>query len=150
MKKFRFRLESVLKLRKSREDAALRALGFAQSAYQAELQTKAKMQADLSASYERRARTTDQIFGMTAYGLEEQFIKGQNYRLLRQEHAIGRAARGVEKALRSYLQAKRQTRMIEVLREKDHAEWKKQVAKREQKEMDELTVMRYRMRKDVA
>lgn len=151
MKKFRFRLDSVFSLRKSREDAALRALGAAQTAYQAELRVKAKMFEDLAASYERRANYTDQSVGVTAYSLEEEFMIGQRYRIARQDQAILRAGRNVEKTLRAYLLARRQTRMIEVIREKDFAEWKKQIAKREQREMDELTVMRYRLgRKDVA
>ena len=62
--------------------------------------------------------------------------------MIRQDQAIVRASRSVEKALRAYLTARRQTRMIETLREKDYQEFKKMVAKKEQKELDELSAMR--------
>ena len=54
--------------------------------------------------------------------------------------AIFRASKNVEKALRAFLFARRQTRMIESLREKAFAEFKRDLAKKEQKQLDDLTI----------
>jgi flagellar export protein FliJ len=48
-----------------------------------------------------------------------------------------------ENALRAYMITRKETRMIEVLREKEFTEFKKAVKKKEQKELDELSSMRF-------
>jgi flagellar export protein FliJ len=49
----------------------------------------------------------------------------------------------VEKALRAYLLARRQTRVIERLRERDQEEFRRELSKREQKVLDDQTSMRF-------
>ena len=145
MKKFRFKLQTVLELRKNREEGALRVLGEAQQEFQRAIDRKTKLLADLDASLLRReglgaSRVTD----IRAFRLEQDFINGQKQRIVQADQGILRAKRGVEKALRAYLYARRQTRMLEVLYDKDHQEFKKQQRRQEQKQLDELSVMRAR------
>jgi flagellar FliJ protein len=78
--------------------------------------------------------------------LESDFIAGQKIRIVQAEVAIQRSKRAVEKALRNYLHAKRQTRVIEMIREKRFAEYKLERAKHLQKEMDDVSTMRNRLR----
>lgn len=150
MRRFRFQFETVLTARKTREEEALRALGLAQQAYQGELRIKAALSNDLEASLRRRESLGIDPIGAAAFQLEDDFISGQKHRLIRAEQAILRASRGVEKALRHYLSTKRQTRMIETLREKAYLDFKKALAKYEQKQADEMTVMRDRLKEGVA
>lgn len=143
MKKFRFRLESVLRVRTLRQEEALRALGEAQRRYQAEMNEKARLQGELLRAFEAREGIATQAMTSVDLSLAHDYVVGGKHRIIRQEQAIFRAQKGVEKALRAYLQCRRQTRMIETLREKDYAEFKKERAKREQKLLDEFTIQRH-------
>lgn len=148
MGKFKFRFEAVLKHRKAREEDALRALAQSQRAYQVELAKKSKLLSDLSEALTRRENLAVEPVGIDAFQLEQLFITGTKQRIIQQDQALVRASRVVEKSLRAYLQAKRQTRTIELLREKHYQEFKKARAKKERKELDEISVMRARLKKD--
>jgi flagellar FliJ protein len=146
MPKFRFRLDSILKLRKSREDEALRALGAAQRAFQECVAAKAKLLGELEQSLLRREALGARATSIDAFKLEQSFIDGTKQRIARSDHAILRAGKQVEKALRAYLTARKQSRMLETLREKDYQEFRKAMAKREARRQDDFTVMRYRLK----
>ena len=120
----------------------LRALGAAQRSYQEELEEKKQILAQLDLALKRREKLGVEATGIHAFQIEQNFITGTKQRIIRQDQAIVRASRTVEKTLRAYLAARRQTRTIEILREKDFAEFKKAVAKKEQKELDDLSGMR--------
>jgi flagellar FliJ protein len=145
MKKFRFRLETVLNLRKTREEEAHRQLAQAQRIYQQELAQKAALNTILADSLARRESLGVESIGIDAFQLENNFVIGTKQRIVQQTQAVFRASRGVEKALRAYLFAKRQSRMIEILREKQFKEFKIALAKKEQKDLDDLSVMRARL-----
>jgi flagellar protein FliJ len=149
MRKFQFKLAAVLKLRKSREEEALLHLADAQRRYQAELQRRAELRRDLQRSLERRELLAEITIDSTPYRLENEFISGTKQRLIQADQAIFRASKGVEKALRAYLQARRQTRIIETLHDKAYAEYRKERAKWQQKQMDDLTIMRHRLKEDL-
>jgi flagellar export protein FliJ len=142
MERFKFKFASVLKVRKSREDEALRSLSIAQKAHQNEIGKKehlAKVLQQALARREQIGRTPD--LASSLY-VENDFIKGTKHRMMQADQAIMRAKRGVEKALRFYLNAKRYTRAIEILKEDYYAEYKKMLSKDEQKKLDDLVVMR--------
>lgn len=124
------------------EDAALRALGEAQRVFQSAVARKQAFSRELENALIRRERLGEQPIGAQAFLLENDFISGTKQRIIQSEQAIFRASKGVEKALRNYLHARRQTRAIEVLREKHFAEFKKELAKQEQKRVEDLYVMR--------
>lgn len=145
MARFRFKFASVLKVRKSREDAALRALGEAQRGYQQALSAKQALQRELELALIRRESLADRPIGVEAFRLEHDFITGTKQRIVRQDQAIVRATRSVERALRGYLQARRQTRAMEVLYDKHLQEFRKQLARLEQRRLDDFSVMRSRL-----
>jgi flagellar FliJ protein len=150
MPKFRFRLESVLKLRKTREEESLRALGSAQRAYQACLALKGSLLSQLEAALVRREKLGERAISVEAFQLEQSYIDGTKQRIIRADHQIFRASKQVEKALRAYLNARKQSRMLETLKEKDYAAFRKEQAKLEARWMDDLTVMRFRMQEESA
>jgi flagellar export protein FliJ len=145
MKKFKFRLASVLDVRKKREQDALVGLAAAQKAYQDAVSRKNQLQQDLVRSFERRQELAE--VGSPAFGfqLEQDFIHGTKRRILQAEQNIVRATRGVEKALRVFLFARKQTRMIEVLEEKERREYRRLASVYEQKKLDEIVTMRARL-----
>ena len=150
MKKFQFKLAPVLDLRKKREEEFLRALGAAQIAYQRELSKKQALLKILEDSLLRRETLGNESIDINPFRLETDYIAGTKQRILRADQQIVKASRAVEKALRAYLLARRQTRAMETLYEKDFQEYKRAVQKREQKDQDDLMIMRQRMKEQFA
>jgi len=84
------------------------------------------------------------------FQMEQDFITGTKQRILHAERDIARATRVVEKALRIYLHARRQTKMLELVYEKEYKEFRRAQAKREQKLLDDMVIMRDRLKEKVA
>ncbi|MGK5081691.1 flagellar export protein FliJ [Bdellovibrionota bacterium FG-1] len=145
MAKFHFRLATVLEVRKRREQDTLIALGAAQRAYQQSIADKISIEKELELALIRREKLGTDAVPALLFRVEQDFITGTKQRIIRAEQGIIRANRGVEKALRVYIFARKQTRMIEVLEEKDRREYRLRQARKEQKEMEELIVMRARL-----
>lgn len=144
MKKFRFRFSAVERVRKIREDEALRAFGLAQRGLAAAEARKVELQQELSAAMSRFERMGNAAaVPASFFGVENSLVVGHRQRLIQQEQAITRARRGVEKALRAYILARRQTRIIERLKERDLEDFKRERTKREQKTIDDQVSMRF-------
>lgn len=140
--KFRFRFEPVERVRKNKEQEALRGLGRAQSAVAEAHAYKNKLIDDMMRSLERRERLSEVEVGPAVYQIESIFIDGTKIRVKQAEQGILRAQRGLEKAMRVYLFAKRQLMIIEKLREKEFEVFRKARNIREQKQMDDNSIMR--------
>jgi flagellar protein FliJ len=148
MRKFKFKFDTLLKARKNREEDALRVLGEAQRVYQGELARKAGLEKQLEEGLIRRESLGARGTGISAFLLEQDYITGTKQWIIQAQQAIVRASRGVEKALRTYLHARRQTRVMELIYEKHYVEFKKERAKKEQKELEDFAVMRSRFKSD--
>ena len=142
MRKFRFKFETLERVRKRREEEALRILSLAQKAFQSAQIRKQEFMVELNEALIRRENLGGEFVSVLTFQVENDFISGTKARILRQDHAIWKAQKGVEKALRAFLHARRQTRMMEILREKAFQEYKQDQRKREQRELDDLYVMR--------
>jgi flagellar export protein FliJ len=142
MKKFQFKFATVLNQRETLEKEALRVLGGAQSAYQREIRAKLDLQRELEASLIRREGLGTVAVPIQAFQLEEAFITGTKQRLIRQDQVIFRASKSVEKALRGYLNSRKQTKMMESLYDRHHDEWRHERNRRVRRELDDLTIMR--------
>lgn len=148
MKRFKFRFESVEKVRKMREDEALAALGAAQRKLQGEINAKNSLLATLADALLRRENLGREGTSIQAFRTEDAYIQGTKQRIIQADQAILRATRIVEKAMQRYLGARRNKRMIETLRERDQEEFRKAKAKWEQKQSDDMAVMRARLREE--
>lgn len=144
-KKFRFRLEAVEKVRRAKEQEALRGLATAQSKYQDALKHKQDLMEETEEALKRREGLAGKSQPVLAYQLENEFINGNKMRILQADQAIFRARKFVEKALKEVILAKRAVKAIEKLREKAFAEFKVAMRKKEQKELEELYVSRQRL-----
>ena len=142
MKRFQFQFASVLNVRKMREDAALRALGASQRALAQAVSAKKELESKLSDALDRREKLGLNPTTAVSFRTEQDFIDGQKARIVRQEHVIIRAQRSVEKSLKTYLGTRRQTEMMERLKETHYGEFKKRLAKKDQKELEDLATMR--------
>ena len=144
-KKFRFRLEAVEKVRRAKEQEALRGLAAAQSKYQEALKHKQWLMEETEDALKRREMLAGTAQPVLAYQLENEFINGNKVRIVQADQAIFRARKFVEKALREVIVAKRAVKAIENLREKAFTEFKIQLRKKDQKDLEELYVSRSRL-----
>ncbi len=145
MKKFQFRFAAVEKVKRMKEEEALRELGKSQQALRKIHEHKLGLLQDIERSLIRREELGREPISSVAFQIESEFIWGTKQRIQHLDQAIVRAQKVVEKTMRGYLVARRQTRMIEVLREKELGRFKDEVRKKEAKNSDELTVMRARL-----
>jgi flagellar export protein FliJ len=141
-KRFRFRLEAVERVRRAKEQEALRALALAQSKYNESLRAKQALLEENNRALNRREQLARTAQPVLAYQIENEFISGNRQRMVQADQSIFRNRKFVEKALREVIMAKRALRAIELLREKAFAEFKQALRKREQKEMEEVYVSR--------
>lgn len=150
-KKFRFSLEAVEKVRRAKEQSALRALADAQVKYQEALKHKHWLMEETETALKRREDLAGTSQPVLAYQLENEFINGNKVRILQADQAIFRARKYVEKALKEVIFAKREVKALEKLREKAFAEFKIAARKKEQKEVEELYISRqHRVKNDDA
>jgi flagellar export protein FliJ len=149
MKKFKFQLETVRKLKKVKEESALRELATAQQNYLAEIEKKTSLVNDLRKSQQRKEELAIKPVQISEFQSEEDFICGTKQRILQAEQSILRTNRIVQKMMKAYLLARRDSRSIETLFEQAQAEFKKSKAKAEQKELDDLILMRARFKEEI-
>jgi flagellar export protein FliJ len=148
MKKFRFKFDAVLRVRKAREDEALRVLAHSQREYQNELQRKDELKNALIDSLVRKESLATNATSIHSFQLEQGYINGLKQRIIQADQRIFRASKSVEKCLRAYLMAKRQTRVFETLYERAYVEYKKERAKHDQKQTEEMIMMRSRLTRE--
>ncbi|MGE0615468.1 MAG: flagellar export protein FliJ [Bacteriovoracia bacterium] len=149
MKRFKFRFETVEKVRIDQEKIAMRALSDAQRAYAAEVERKKGLIRDLDESLARREQLAQIPTSIIAYRTEQDFIVGTKQRIIQSDHALIRERKKVEKMLRIYLYARRQRMVIEKLRERDFNKYKREIAKQTESQLRDLYIMRARAGGDV-
>lgn len=116
-----------------------------QMAYKLELDKKENLRTQLSDSLGRREALATHLVSIQSYQAEQEFIDGTKLRMIQADQAILRAGRDMEKYQQFYIFSRKQTRMIEVLFEKAEAQHKKSVMKRENRDLDDLMIMRSRL-----
>ncbi len=143
-KKFRFRLTAVESVRRAKEQETLRALAQAQRKYQEAIQAKIALLEDNDRALNRRQALASTAQSVVSYQLETEFITGNHQRMIQSDQAIFRSRKFVERALREVILAKRAVKAIEILREKAFMEFKTELRKKEQKDLEEIYVSRGR------
>ena len=142
MKRFKFRLEAVEKVRKRNEEEAMRVLADARRRLGELLSQGEKLTSALDAAAARKQALTKNISNSAQFAIEEDFIAGTKLRIAQLAQSVSRAQRGVEKATRFFLHARRQLHVITTLKERELDAFKREQSKREQKEIDDMVVMR--------
>lgn len=138
-RRFRFRLDTVLRVRALREREARRRFG----AKLAEIAAVERLNAETSgeiATRQKRLLASQQgsIVDPRELASGRAWV-GYLRRQLAERQAIKSALRSELDALREELrQARAQSRMLERLRERKHSDWKRDVGRQEQTEADEL------------
>ncbi|MBI2712043.1 MAG: flagellar export protein FliJ [Bdellovibrio sp.] len=146
MKKFRFKFDHVLHLRKTREDEALRVLAAAQEKHQQQLRLKNYYLSEIDKAFASQQTIPGSALNLSQITATQEFIEGTKLRVQFADQAIVRAVRWVEKAMWSYFQAKKQRRILETLYEKQFRDHKEALKRAELRQQDDLTVMRFQHR----
>lgn len=144
MKKFKFTLEKVLVQRQIIKDVAERSFAEAQQLLNAENDAlNALIEAREQSLIQRRTLIDTTQDWMTAVEQINQFVAGQDLRIKKQHLRIKDAENLVESRREILRQAVSEVKIIERLEEKQKKAYLVDVAKAEQAELDELTVLRF-------
>jgi len=142
MAKFQFHLEPVLKQRADREAAAEQALALARKEYYRRLALLKNTRECL------RALESAQINQLDIFDVRQLFCyhRSLNERIKTQENDVKNAALTVEQKRDRVVQARQDRQVIEKLKERYLQNYKREMAIREQKVVDELSLNTYQRR----
>ncbi len=142
MKKFKFSLEAVEKVRIQKEQDALSELARVQAVYQQKINEKSALVEKKRLGMELSRLVSGKQTTIEAYRIQELHLQGLNLQILRSDQAIVRTRRFLDQALRNVIKSRRELRMIEKLKEKAIEEYKQERSKKDQKDLDDLISMR--------
>ena len=144
MKKFKFSLDKVLKQREITADLAKRSFGEAQAELNRQIEKLNELIAVKNRSLEERSKAVESTTDW-ANSVEQinQFLVLQDLRITKQNQCIKEAENLVESRREILRQAISEVNILERLEEKQKKAYMAEVAKAEQAEIDELTVLRF-------
>jgi flagellar export protein FliJ len=144
VKKFKFSLEKVLKQREITADLAKRSFGEAQAELNRQNEILNEMVEVKSRSIEERRKAVGSTTGW-ANSVDQinNFLIGQDLRINKQHLCIKECENLVESRREILRQAISEVNILERLEEKQKKAFMVEVAKAEQAEIDELTVLRF-------
>ena len=142
--KFKFTLEKVLKHRTIQSDLAQRDFLEAQNNLNEEIKKLEAMQQLKNDSLQQRSQTVQESQTWAA-SVEQinQFLIGHDFRIKIQNQRLLDAEKTVEEMREILRKAMIEVKIIEKLKEKKYEEFKKESARKEQNELDELSVLRF-------
>jgi flagellar FliJ protein len=137
MKKFAFRLERVLKLREAREKMRLGEFGQEQKKL-ADEQTRLNLFRDERENQIRETKTVrEKPFSIWSQGINCRYLQRIERVVEFQQVRVQSQQQAVEQARSKYTEARRDTRILEMLREKKVDEWARETLLDEAKTLDE-------------
>jgi len=139
MKRFSFRLEKVLQLRKFKEDECKIALGQAISILN-------KIENDIKITAVKRHNATEQRFNDGQNMLSwDNYILRLEQEAERLEEQAAQAEIVVEQKRALYIEAQKDLKAIEKLKEKQKKEYRKDMMDLQMLEIDDMTAARYKL-----
>ena len=146
MKRFRFRLERVLGLKKRAEKAARLELGRALSALAAARKRLEESERACALLEEEEGRLSAEG-RIGALPLQRALLSyARAFREKAGEEAAA-AERELEKAREEWREAKKEARSLEILRERAYRTWREEALKEEARELDEIGRLRFLARR---
>lgn len=146
--KFKFSYEKLLSHKQTLEEIAQKNLAEAQSRLD---DAKAELEGLFKAVDDARARAfeTERQGGMSqnSGALADEFANGQKIRIAKQREVIRERNMDVEQRQEELILAARERKTLEKLREKKLEEFKTELKRKEQKDVDDMITMRF-LKKD--
>lgn len=143
--KFKFSLQKVLEHRKVVEDLAQKSFQEAVTRFNEQVALLDQMINSKSAAHQSAGTLTSQG-GAQGPALSQihEFLKGQEIRIQRQRQYVEEAEKLVEEKREVLRQAALEYKIMEKMREKKFEDYKQDRLAREQKEMDEQNILRFK------
>ena len=145
MAKFKFKLETVEKVRLQKEQKMLEELSISQRNYQEKISAKKAILEKKQNAFTQKNELVSKAAVINDIRLIEDYITGLKVQVVRADQAIIRARRFLDQAMRNFIQARRERMMIDRLKEKAMEEFKLETSRLEQKVLDDLMTMRARL-----
>ena len=145
MAKFKFKLETVEKVRVGKEQKMLEELSLCQRVYQEKISAKKELLAKKQNTFLSKNELVSRDASINDIRLLEDYITGLKQHILRADQAIIRSRRFLDQAMKNYIFARRERMMIDRLKEKALEEFKIEEARLSQKRLDDLITMRARL-----
>lgn len=140
MKRFRFSLETVLKLRGWREEEEIRRLSLVVSKLNSLIGEKDSNEKEIESSYEAILASSKVGTSLSDYLSIEQYIQGLMRRNEELEERIRSQNDEVNLVRKDVMVARMNKKVIEVLKDKRFAEWKKKRNRMERREVEEFNL----------
>lgn len=144
MKKFKFSLEAVLKLRSLEEAQAQKELQEIRAKVRSQELVLHQMYESVEKSYQLGLEYKvegEQV--SPKLEVVDVFIHGQNKRIELKREEIRRLKQQEEEKQEAWLQKRKEKKALEVLREKKYEEFKKEVSRKETIKIDDMISARY-------
>ncbi|TGK87417.1 flagellar export protein FliJ [Leptospira noumeaensis] len=140
MKRFRFSLETVLKLRGLREEEEIRRLSLVVSKLNSLIGEKDSNEREIESSYEAILSSSKVGTSLSDYLSIESYIQGLMRRNEELEERISSQNEEVNLVRKDVMLARMNKKVIEVLKDKRFAEWKKKRNRAERREVEEFNL----------
>ena len=143
MPRFRFKYEAVLKQRSREEDERKRELASHVAHYE---RLRGQLEGMQGTIRDSKRQLGDALVGPVDLERVGDFARYSNQSTVRAQqlvHELAAADQQVREARGRLMEATRQRKAMELLRDKHEAEWQAEQARAEQREMDELAMQRH-------
>lgn len=138
MKRFRFRLQRVLDIREQIRDELRQELALRNQ----ELQQQLNVLAYLDAEFERSRIQGDGIVSASELEMTGAYSARVQQLIVEQRGVVEQAKVAVEEARERFIQANKDAKAIDMLKDKKKAQYTEEVLKEEMNQLDELAVQR--------
>lgn len=138
MKKFKFRLERVLKYREAVKEDKRRKLAKKNT----ELTEKETKLSALEEAFLNNQVTSEQISNLDMLRLAQFYAVRLKSEIAKQKVLIRKVSEEVEEAKVEYIEAAKEAKTLETLKQKKQEEYKAYIAKEDEKFLDEMTTQK--------
>jgi len=140
MRRFVFSLQKVLEYRQRLEEQAIRAFAEAQAQLMHEQAVLHKLLIEREECLRRSHRR--QHLSVELLAVEQTYLSALEDRIEQQRQRVAEAEKVLEEKRQALIEAQRERKTLERLREKQYEEWRQEWLRTEQKALDELANVR--------
>jgi len=140
MRRFVFSLQKVLEYRQRLEEQAIRAFAEAQAQLMHEQAVLHKLLIEREECLRRSNRR--QHLSVELLAVEQTYLSALEERIEQQRQRVAEAEKVLEEKRQALIEAQRERKTLERLREKQYEEWRQEWLRTEQKALDELANVR--------
>ncbi|MFW5798760.1 MAG: flagellar export protein FliJ [Planctomycetota bacterium] len=151
MKAFRFSLQRVLQLREQDEDARRRELGEIEQQVARQRHQLGRYQAETEAEWNQfRVLTEQGVMDVQRMINSRSYLLGLKLKVSRVVGRLQELEQERQERIKRYIEARKQKRVLELLRDRSHEKWRREMEAEQQREADDFSTMRHRRDREVS